>query len=225
MESSTLIHARNICVLTGKGSDEARARPLSSDAEGMSLRGGADSAQGVESRSQAATRPPRRKRAPCLWGHASRSSSRGVLWGAGWGKATLKVGFPLMPSPVPDAGNSEMSPILFLPPPAPTGGGQTQIKQSQAKLSMMGQGAHARLGAETVSQGVLRHAKRNRLTTRPPWANLGSGRTCSLTGTPSHTGTLPSSLGTKVRCALGALQLSLSGWKAGLGMGRSQTTV
>lgn len=119
-------------MLTGKGSDEARARPLSSDAEGLSLRDGANSAQGVEGRSQAATRPPRRKQAPRLWGRASRSSSRGVLLGAGWGKATLKVWFPLMPSPVPDAGNSEMSPILFLPPGAPIGGGQTQISLRQS---------------------------------------------------------------------------------------------
>ena len=112
-------------MLTGKGSDEARARPLSSDAEGLSLRRGADSAQGMEGRRQAATRPPRRKRAPHLWGRASRSSSRGVFWGAEWGKATLKVWFPLMPSPVPDAGNSEMSLILFLPPGAPLGWADT----------------------------------------------------------------------------------------------------
>ena len=111
-------------MLTGKGSDEARARPLSSDAEGLSLRRGADSAQGVEGRRQAATRPPRRKRAPHLWGRASRSSSRGVFWGAEWGKATLKVWFPLMPSPVwqslarPSSESEAAAPVLAQAHPA-----------------------------------------------------------------------------------------------------------
>lgn len=70
----TLINTAKICLLTRKGSDEVRAGPLSPDVEGLSLGGGAGSAQGAEGRSRAATRHPRRERDPHLWGCTSRAS-------------------------------------------------------------------------------------------------------------------------------------------------------
>ena len=117
-------------MLTRKGG-EARARPLSPDAEGLSLRGGAGK--------------PRAWRAeaglpPGLPGGSEPLVSGGVQAGAALeggcggrvGQGELGSLTPTVPSPVPGAGNSEMSLILSLPPGAPIGGVQTHISLRQS---------------------------------------------------------------------------------------------
>lgn len=207
-----------------------RARPLSPDAEGLSVGGVASPGrggqkQGCHQASQEGVSPS------SLGVYKQGRSLERCCRGQHGTRCAWKFGSYSVPSPVTSAGNSDMSQILSLPqgaPKSPSGGRQAQTKQPKAQLSAVGVEPTPGLVGRGC-WGAPRHAKRNVLNTVLPlqtraYAEPAARLTpaCAPARAPTPLQAHP---GTGGRHTLRGLQLSEPVWRAGFGNGRSWVTV